>query len=272
MATKIGSVDSASHRYMVQAVGVGDPSCATMVNDGVYLDRDARTVRYLPRENWSEPKRPQIRPSEALSLEGRVTLAALDASLVSEFRVKLPLLLDASGDDGVRADFLQQFGKRVEAALGAIGMIAESVRVCNVAVNPPGTRSTGKDFVTHEYVGLHIDNHDRLPLASRRTAIQLMTLNCGRSTRYFHFIDLPVEELAKILHSPLDDPQEDRATACDALKNKFLESYPDYPVTRVALPPGSLYVTTPQDIIHDGAGGNVDADVAFLMLGRYRMS
>lgn len=226
---------------------------------------------FVPRPDWSQSA--AIEPcTPPVDVSSSVTVFNLGTQLVAAFRRDLPRLLDPVGTPSeVRASFLASFGLQVQAALLRQGLATDEVRVCNVAVNAPGSRSTGRDFETNKKVGLHIDNHDRLPLRKRDAAIQLLAMNCGSQGRYFQFIDLSVTELAERVGLSLDDPQEDVRLASNSLKDRFLQSFPDYPVTSVWLPPGYAYIATPQNLIHDGAGGSRSAaDVAFLMLGRYR--
>jgi hypothetical protein len=244
---------------------LGKVTASYLSNTGV---EPAGPNKFLPRDDWSEPSSiaDDVRP-----LNTAVTVLDLGTDLSSSIRRRLPLLLDPERtSDDSRRELLDGLAGELVERLTALGVISESVRVSNVAVNPPGIRSTGRDFVTNQYVGLHIDNHDKLRLADRAGAVQLLALNCGASDRYFHYVDVPVARMAAMTGTPIDG-DEDPKQASDGLKNRFLERFGEYPVIRVVLPPGHAYIATPQNLIHDGAGGSVNAaDVAFLMLGRYR--
>jgi hypothetical protein len=262
-----------SKQVVLQALPDDQNAAAVRWNSGTIRISASGADVFIPRDDWGElqPMEPAI---GAVSLADGVTVFKLGTDLVTAFRRELPGLLNpVSTTTDFRSQRLASFGKEVAARLAHAGIETLEFRVCNVAVNKPGVKSTGQDFATNAKVGLHIDNHDRLPLSQRQTAVQLLALNCGSSPRYFNFIDLPVEELARRTDTPLDDPSEDLSRASQQLKDQFLSKNPDYSITGVCLPPGYAYIATPQNIIHDGAASSgAVADVAFLMLGRFRFA
>lgn len=241
------------------------------MNSGTALTKDGTVSFYLPRDDWNnsiclEPM------GGRTDIKDCVTVINLGVNLIAEFRRELPRMLDPTKTSSeTRATWLSSFGSLVGSTLPRHGIMSDFTRVCNIAVNEPGTKSTGQDFEKKGVrVGLHIDNHDRLPLSKRRDAVQLLTLNCSTAFRYFHFIDLPVSALAREAGILVDQPNEDLRQASNLLKDCFLAKFPDYPITRICLPPGFAYLATPQNMIHDGAGGSdTTPDIAFLMLGTY---
>jgi hypothetical protein len=262
-----------TQRVVLQALPDNQNALAVRCNSGTIRISSPEGNLYIPRDDWGEPQ-PMEQAIVASPLSDGVTAFHLGTDLVSALRRELPSLLDpVSATTDFRSQRLSSFGREVVARLTEAGIETLEFRVCNVAVNKPGVRSTGQDFATNAKVGLHIDNHDKLPLSQRKMAVQLLALNCGSSQRHFNFLDLPVEELARRTGTHLDHPSEDLSQASLRLKDQFLMENPDYPITSVCLPPGYAYIATPQNIIHDGAASNGNvADVAFLMLGRYRLA
>jgi len=226
---------------------------------------------FQPNDDWSNEV-PIVEAESPGRFDTSVAVFPVGTDLVEQFRSQLPILLNPTETTSeLRSSILLQMAANVTDRIAGLGIEVLELRVSNVAVNRPGTRSTGKDFQTNRRVGLHIDNHDRLLLANRSDAVRLLALNCGSEDRYFLFLDLPVSGLLEHMGmNPFSGPEDPRR-ASDDLKTAFLRDHSGYPVKRVRIPPGCAYIATPQDLIHDGAGSSATApDIAFLMLGRYR--
>lgn len=261
-----------TNRIRLVYLGDANRNSSVASNTGTVLTR-ADANYFLPKDDWADVFSVVEAKSDD-AFQSSVTIFPVGLDLVKKFRSQLPELLDpVNTSPEERSSILIKMASDVSTRIGQLGIEVVELRVSNVAVNKPGTKSTGKDFQTNERVGLHIDNHDRLPLLRRFDAVRLLAINCGSADRFLMYVDLPVRELANKLAMQIDDPTEDPKRASDDLKTAFLARFPDYPVNRVRIPPGYAYIATPQDFIHDGAGSNDSApDIAFLMLGRYRMN
>ncbi|MFD9970798.1 hypothetical protein ACFWYA_22100 [Streptomyces sp. NPDC059011] len=176
----------------------------------------------------------------------------------------------AGGGPAHRRVALGRVRSGMEAHLGReYGIRCHDRGPADCVVHRPGLVSTAFDFDSGHFVGLHIDNHQRLPLGHRDRSHVLFAVNVGLSHRYVVFVPQTVKgllgRLGKLTESGLDE------TDSVALKEEFLVTYADEPVLRIRLEPGDAYLCSPQNLIHDGATNESgSADVAVLMSGDYR--
>ena len=201
-----------------------------------------------------------------------VTVIRLPSGLLEWFwaRTAATVCIPDRATPEQRQTALWEFAHEVSGALeSASAILTTRLRSCDVQVTPTGSRSTGYDYRAGRYVGLHIDNHDRLPLGERRNAFQVLGLNLGSAERHLLIVNLAVPELLARIGSDLDDGEE-RYRQISRLTTDFFRSNPHYPVVRVTLPPGTAYILVTQYVIHDG-GANTSGqpDVAFLLGGHF---
>jgi hypothetical protein len=145
------------------------------------------------------------------------------------------------------------------------GIIPETTGAADMIVHRPDQVSTAFNPAAGEFVGLHIDTHQRLPFSERAGAMTLCSVNIGFAERYLDFVNLPVSSLlATLADRGLQAPE-----SSSALKDAFLGAFPGYPVLRLVLQPGQAYLCTTQNTIHDGATNHSALpDISFLTLHR----
>lgn len=137
----------------------------------------------------------------------------------------------------------------------------------DLVVHGPGQPSTAFNFDTGAFMGLHIDNHQDLPLDERDRARTLCAVNLGFTERYLHFVNLSVSALLEMLA----EHGVAAPSRAEQLKDLFLNRFPDYPVIRLVLLPGHAYLCNTQNTIHDGATPEGDLpDVSFLTMNEFR--
>ena len=250
---------------------------AVAVNSGVRSEHAEPddTPRFFARDDWRPAdgaEQEQLLANRSVPLPDAVTVLTTDPELRKRFwdevapRVCLP---DRAAPEE-RQERLWSFGRLVADSLATrSGIRALALRSCDVQITPPSRASTSFDYKNSRYVGLHIDNHDRLPLQQRRGAFQLVCVNLGPAERYLQFVNLAVPELIAALEAD-DATADDRYPTVRHLLAAFFQKYPDYPVVRVTLPPDHAYVAVTQYVIHDGATNTLgQPDVAFLLGGHF---
>jgi hypothetical protein len=251
------------------------------VNSGVLAEPagDDGAPYFFARADWRAPTAEEQRllfAEEATPFPDAVTVLAVEPGLREWFwdQVAPLVCLPDQATPEERQECLWDYARRVEQSLAKhCGITARSLRSCDVQVTPPDRNSTGFDYRKNRYVGLHVDNHDRLSLRERRGAFQLICLNVGTAERYLQFVNLAVPGLLAALGHDLDDAAEERYGTIRRLTGEFFEAQPSYPVVRLTLPPDHAYVAVTQYVVHDGATNTQgQPDVAFLLAGQFERS
>ncbi len=99
------------------------------------------------------------------------------------------------------------------------------------------------------FLGLHVDDFERRPLPLRHASHQRISINLGPGFRFFLYLDLTLQKIGDLLReSNLWENSNPHALA-----QKFMTSFPTYPVMRVLLPPGHGYMAPTENLIHDGS-------------------
>jgi hypothetical protein len=233
------------------------PGCVVARDDWRHLD-DEEAAALL-----GEGPRP---PAESLSL-----LDLGEGLLEEAHRTLLPFLAGGprpgAGLAGASlAEALRTFQSAVSRALfDRYGLAAETTGAADMIVHQPDQVSTAFNPAPGEFVGLHIDTHQRLPFGERSGAMTLCSVNVGFADRYLDFVNLPVSSLVRLLAER--GVPASRSSA--ELKEAFFAWFADYPVVRLVLRPGQAYLCVTQNAIHDGATNHAGMpDVSFLTLHR----
>lgn len=257
--------------------GLGTESVPIHANTGVYSEESAQSggCRFLPRSDWRQLSSIQeaalYRPDpvpfpDAVSI---FKLSSVHRSTFLDDTIQAVCAKDSKLAPEDRTKRLWACADKVIDAASAIGIIAQSLRSCDIQITQSQSNSTAFDHSRGHFIGLHIDNHDKLSLTQRRGAFQLLCLNVGLAERYLHFVNLSAPALAAHTMSNRADAEE-RYSKAWQLTHDFFTKYPDYPVVRVTLPPGYGYIAVTQNAIHDG-GTNASGhpDTALLLAGQY---
>ncbi|MFI7241655.1 hypothetical protein [Streptomyces qinglanensis] len=229
----------------------------------------------VPRDDWrplTRAERELLDPAPATPLNRMLTVLGLDTDSLDACRDELLPVLAAARD----GDANEQAGRRGavlgrvrERALDAVGRCAgaRSTRqgASDSVVHGPGLVSTAYNYEQRTFMGLHLDNHEDLPLTERHRSLLLTVANLGFTDRYVHFVNLRTADLTLMLAAT------GRAVpdTSHALKNAFFSAFPTHPVLRVRLRPGQAYLVNTQDVLHDGATNTEGLpDVSFLTANR----
>jgi hypothetical protein len=138
--------------------------------------------------------------------------------------------------------------ERVHRALDQLGVAMMQDGPADVIVTPPSQPSTSFDFARRRYVGLHVDQHDHLPLSRRGEARRLCVTNIGWTDRYLNVYPYRLVDLCKALGvTPgSGEPESHQVT------DRFFAAHVDAGVLRVRLAPGQGYAFNTQELPHDG--------------------
>ena len=223
------------------------------------------TVSWYPAEPWSEP----AAFSQARAID-EVLLLDLGAELVAKAHETLvPLLAQASGlASDTLASAVCELRKDLHAALNDLGVPIGADGPSDVIVTPPGYASTSFNYVERRYMGLHVDQHDGLPLGRRSEARRLCVLNIGWTHRYLNVYPYRLTDLCEAAGVDLGldgkEPPSREVTA------RFFAGHGDARILRIRLEPGQGYVFNTQDVVHDGATPDGDVPgIAFHSMGTW---
>jgi hypothetical protein len=229
---------------------------------------------YVPCDNWSTLSNDELTsllsPLGALC-SNAVTVLNIVPSLLDEFRERVLLALLRSTESGLNRRIIGDFTERLLKDLHRRYHIRR-IRELGVDLNfsPACSPSTAFNFETQRFMGMHIDNHERLPLAARGEAFQLLNINLGRADRYFCFVDREVAALAELLGIAEEVFEAEYRHYTSKMKDLFMSRHADYPIIRIRIPPGCAYVATTQNLIHDGATNTEgESDITLLVSGRF---
>ena len=117
--------------------------------------------------------------------------------------------------------------------------------------HPPGLPTVTKNLQRNIFNGLHVDSWDSPPDSNRSEAANRITINVGKSSRTFLFVNLSVDDMARALQQR--QQSSELALTGTELGRKFLEVFPDYPTVGVELAPSEAYIAPTDNIMHDAS-------------------
>jgi hypothetical protein len=223
----------------------------------------------VPRGPWRTISASELReiadPNGEESESNSVKIVPFPVAFVHRFHELVdgvgeltPLSLGAAAGRPAGRSLLQDFRQYVLATYG--------VKVTTVQGRIQGGFCLrGKDLETVTtngrtglLVGLHVDTWFNLPIGSLARAPIRVCANFGWNDRFFLFLNIPVDELARGNIREFADWANDlirknftgRATV---FARKFLTAFPDYPVGRVRVRPGEAYLAPTENLVHDGS-------------------
>ena len=230
---------------------------------------------YVPVPSWRFPSEPELKlviGDNELCSPDVVTLIRFQSDFLAKLRSQItPLLLkteDYVSDGNQR--ILQSVTLEVSEFLKNIYHIQLSPhRSTDIQLTPGKSPGTAFDFSKKRYVGLHLDNHDRLELSQRRDSFQVLGINLGESIRFLYYLNIPADKMVcALIRSGFQ--RDYRPEGIKLLTSDFFDTFSDYPICRLSLSPGEAYIATTQYVVHDGAPSLTDdCDIALLISGKF---
>ncbi|MFJ8637377.1 hypothetical protein [Streptomyces sp. NPDC093568] len=132
------------------------------------------------------------------------------------------------------------------------------------AASPGNWTTTTEDSTIGRRIGLHVDNFDRLPYATRHHGRRRLCLNLGPGTRYLLIGDRDVQYICRTLHTDLDHhyPHTEDVRRHVAAGHRLR-------CLRIHVQPGDGYIAPTELLPHDGSTMNsAEPSVAAFWLGR----
>jgi hypothetical protein len=250
------------------------------VNSGVLAEDTDQPGgrRFIPRDDWRVPTAFELDvlyASRCTPLPDSVSIFRIAPQVRESFWATTAEVVcspETTIGPEERKKTLWACAESVVQAVSEFGITANSLRSCDIQITPSHSRSTSFDHARGEFIGLHIDNHDKFLLGRRRDAFQLLCLNLGQAERHFQFVNLGISDLVARLDTDLLDA-ETRYGKAWQLTSDFFQKWPHYPVVRVTLPPNYGYIAVTQYLIHDGATNSAGhPDVALLLAGHFNIA
>lgn len=119
-------------------------------------------------------------------------------------------------------------------------------RTLGLAFKPPGLHTVTFDESAQCYIGLHLDNWDRLPLSQRDQSRNRICINLGCEDRFLLFVNLTLMDISRFL------ADSNARIGTTALGQAFMIRYASYPVVKVRIAPREAYIAPTENMIHDG--------------------
>ena len=246
----------------VRALNSGIESFEVLCGSGVTeravpLPGGGNVAAWYARGPWRE-----WRPSAAPG--GEILLAAFGAEFAARaHETVIPALARPVGERGTAlTTAIRELRERLHGQLDARGVQFAADGPADVIVTPPGSESTSFNYVERRYMGLHVDQHQGLPLARRGEARRLCLVNIGWRHRYVYVYPYRVMDLCRaigIAPGPGDAEPGPREVT-----ERYFAAHPDAGVLRIRIEPGSGYLLNAQDLVHDGAAPAGDAPAVAL--------
>jgi len=130
------------------------------------------------------------------------------------------------------------------------------------------SNGTTIDSSINQYIGLHTDNWDNLPLNERLLSRNRICINLGSHPRYFNFINLSILNIYNMYGFTEDLFLEKRKS----LSRQFLIDNPNYPIIRLQINPYQAYIASTDILIHDGSvESEIDLDISYTALSFFKL-
>ena len=245
-----------------------DTGCSFEISSGVEA-LNAEGTAWVARGPWSPLgaiEQEALKRAQRAHWSRGLSLTALDGALLASAHANLidRLAVTKGGENEELGAAIADFRQSFLAALASRGFQLGTEGPADLIVNPPDVASTAYDYANDKMIGLHIDNHESLPLDGRDRALILAHMNIGWCDRFLHVIPTPLLALIRALEL---DPACGMAPR--EIKDELFRRWSDAPVLRIRIPPGTAYLLNTQNAIHDGSTSPGEVpDVAFLMMGR----
>lgn len=200
---------------------------------------------------WRELDQPRAAGGDTPAGDA-ILLATFGPGLLALAREQvIPLVARSAGEPSdALGDALRALRGRLHAELSALGVDLGAEGPTDVIVTPPGFPSTSFNYTERRYMGLHVDQHDGLPLSRRGQARRLCVVNVGWCHRYLNVFPQRVTDMCAALGITLGGAAEPPSREVTA---RYFTAFPGAGVLRIRLAPGQGYVFNTQDLPHDGS-------------------
>jgi hypothetical protein len=166
---------------------------------------------------------------------------------------------DASGSEDHR-DCAAEISKFCE--------VTGNLQFVGVLIDRPGRETVTLSERTGRLPGLHVDSWDDADVGCRHLSRNRISINSGRTPRYFLFVPLALSDVATYAEEASGEAVKRRGDPTP-MARRFMSQRPEIPVLRCRIDPGELYIAPTENIIHDGSStGTSELGRSFVVLGR----
>jgi len=209
-------------------------------------DPEARVPR-LPWERATSRDVDSLRGREGSAASARIQLLRPCSAAAARAAKRVLALVDRETQ---RPDVLRA-GRELLQALARQHGEFRFASEARLAQTQPGLLTNTRDASqAGRLLGLHVDSHERRPIAERAVCRRLLVGNLSREVRSLLFVNLELEQLKGAL--PVQGIPRGRFDSATDLARAFLRAFPEYPVLRLLLQPGEAYLAPVQNMVHDG--------------------
>ncbi len=136
---------------------------------------------------------------------------------------------------------------------------------CDTTVMPKGYQEEDK-----KYMGIHNDGTYYIPFRSINKSGNRLTINLGKETRYFLFVNLTMSQAFNMLKQKVDTKKYNIDVI--NISKYFFNYFPDYPVLRIEHKPYQYYIAPTDNCFHDGCTlGSKELDIVLVYFGAFRV-
>ncbi len=119
------------------------------------------------------------------------------------------------------------------------------------------------------YIGLHNDGTQFMTLHTTYKFGNRITINLGKQTRIFYFVNLTMIQALNMLKKKID-VKKHQLTIYN-IPAYFFKYFPDYPVIKILQKPYQYYIAPTDNAFHDGSTlGNTALDINMVYFGAFR--
>jgi hypothetical protein len=135
---------------------------------------------------------------------------------------------------------------------------------CDTTVMPKDHREEDK-----KYMGIHNDGTYYVPFRTIRNSGNRLTINLGKESRYFLFVNLTMQQAYNMLRKHFD--LSNHTIDVINISKYFFACFPDYPVLRIEQKPYEYYIAPTDNCFHDGCTlGKKELDILLVYFGAFR--
>lgn len=135
---------------------------------------------------------------------------------------------------------------------------------CDVTRLPPNFTVPDK-----KYIGLHNDGTQFMNFYTTHKAGNRITINLGKESRVFYFINLTMIQVINLLKQKVDIKKN--PPTIHNIAQFFFHHFPDYPVIKILQKPYQYYIAPTDNAFHDGStAGNTALDINMVYFGAFK--
>jgi len=125
---------------------------------------------------------------------------------------------------------------------------------------------------TNTLIGIHLDKWDKnCGWHQKKLARNRVCINLGKDSRYFIVLNRTLHQMYDML-SEETKANMNHKNITNSILQLFINEYPRYPLMKIEIKPGQMYMAPTENIFHDGSSINMKhMDISITALGHFTM-